>query len=303
MAPPLIDLTGRIFGRLMVLKRDHKSPPRSTKWICQCDCGVIKSMYGSNLRDAKSCGCQGREAVSNAVLVDLTGQRFGLWTVLRRANGIRRPGGNAYWNCQCDCGTIRNINGSLLRRGHTKSCRCSFKTKPPNPLIDLTGQKFGRLLVLKRAPNQRPTATLWECMCDCGNTRFANGFGLRKGEIKSCGCQSMSGFKYDEPSIFYYIKINNLIGHPLYKIGITNRSVESRYRNERNEFETILEAKFSKGINAWKLEQALKRAFAKYAYTGESILDSGGDSELFTRDILNLDVEGVNPHPQKENFI
>ena len=37
-------------------------------------------------------------------LIDLTGQKFGRWTVLERAfNGKRE----VYWLCQCDCGTIK----------------------------------------------------------------------------------------------------------------------------------------------------------------------------------------------------
>lgn len=51
------------------------------------------------------------------------------------------------------------------------------------PLIDLSGQKFGRLTVISRHDAKR-----WECVCECGKTTFTDGYQLRKGFAKSCGC-------------------------------------------------------------------------------------------------------------------
>lgn len=50
-------------------------------------------------------------------------------------------------------------------------------------LIDLTGQRFGRLTVVERHDLRR-----WKCICDCGNTTFSDGYQLRKGFTTSCGC-------------------------------------------------------------------------------------------------------------------
>lgn len=55
-------------------------------------------------------------------LIDLTGQKFALLTVISRAeNGSK---GNAYWNCKCDCGNHTVVSGSNLRSGAVKSCGC-----------------------------------------------------------------------------------------------------------------------------------------------------------------------------------
>lgn len=58
----LIDLTGKKFGRLTVLKIDKKVR-RSYYWLCKCDCGTLKSIKGSHLKDGKivSCGCYQKE--------------------------------------------------------------------------------------------------------------------------------------------------------------------------------------------------------------------------------------------------
>lgn len=56
----------------------------------------------------------------------------------------------------------------------------------PN-FIDMTGQEFGRLTVLHRAPNQGKR-TMWVCRCECGNEVISQRSNLVDGRIKSCGC-------------------------------------------------------------------------------------------------------------------
>lgn len=55
-------------------------------------------------------------------LFDLTGKRFGKWTVIKRS-GINSSG-TAMWLCECDCGTIRAVRGTILRNGMSESCGC-----------------------------------------------------------------------------------------------------------------------------------------------------------------------------------
>lgn len=54
-------------------------------------------------------------------------------------------------------------------------------------LIDLTGERFGRLTVLQRAES-RTGHTMWDCVCDCGNHTTVYGTHLRRGNTRSCGC-------------------------------------------------------------------------------------------------------------------
>ena len=53
--------------------------------------------------------------------------------------------------------------------------------------IDLTGQRFGRLVVVKRVENKGKSVA-WECICDCGNKKIVTSIGLTRGHTKSCGC-------------------------------------------------------------------------------------------------------------------
>ncbi len=53
--------------------------------------------------------------------VDLHGQQFGRWVVLRESYRLH---GFVYWLCQCTCGTQQHVSGSTLRKGRSQSCGC-----------------------------------------------------------------------------------------------------------------------------------------------------------------------------------
>jgi hypothetical protein len=56
------------------------------------------------------------------------------------------------------------------------------------PVKDLTGQRFGRLTVIERAPNAANGAVRWRCRCDCGNETISWKKTLIDGRAQSCGC-------------------------------------------------------------------------------------------------------------------
>ena len=56
-------------------------------------------------------------------LIDITGQKFGRLTVIKKSDK-RNSSGQVYWHCVCECGNECEINGASLRSGHTKSCGC-----------------------------------------------------------------------------------------------------------------------------------------------------------------------------------
>lgn len=134
------DLAGQRFGRLTVIGLDpepYVSPSgksKSRRWICKCDCGNTVSIQRGSLtaknNPSRSCGCLRRET-SSAAAIDMTGMRFGRWTVIERAqlpkgynNGLINS-----WLCRCDCGTERVIDRSSLVSGRSLSCGCSNAEK------------------------------------------------------------------------------------------------------------------------------------------------------------------------------
>lgn len=136
----LIDLTGKKFNRLTVLRKDtERKTNNGSYWICQCDCGKIKSVKSSSLRrgEVQSCGCLRNEKVYEKMqeldyIDHLEGQRFGKLTVLSKDHEETKKHNNAvYWKCQCDCGKIKSIRGNNLKRkdeNRTVSCGCYHRS-------------------------------------------------------------------------------------------------------------------------------------------------------------------------------
>ena len=118
--------------------------------------------------------------------VDLTGQRFGKLTAVKEIG--RDKHGGVLWLCECDCGNTREVPSGLLRRNVTSSCGCSNWNIQ---IKDITGQKFGRLTVLKFIGTNKNRNSLWECKCDCGKSVIVQKTNLISGNTKSCGCLNM----------------------------------------------------------------------------------------------------------------
>ena len=57
----------------------------------------------------------------NGIPFDLVGQKFGRLTVMSQAESKNH---NTFWNCICDCGNTKTVQGTKLVHGTTKSCGC-----------------------------------------------------------------------------------------------------------------------------------------------------------------------------------
>lgn len=118
-------------------------------------------------------------------VIDLTGQRFGRLVVLEQDFSPQKRR-DAFWLCECDCGNKKIIQGRHLRSGESKSCGCRPRTRD---CIELTGKRFGRLIVLERDSSpKKERGACWLCRCDCGEHTIVPSISLRKGSTQSCGC-------------------------------------------------------------------------------------------------------------------
>ena len=57
-----------------------------------------------------------------------------------------------------------------------------------NKKINLMGKRFGRLIIIQEAEQNKYGHTMWKCLCDCGKTRIVYSASLRNGRTNSCGC-------------------------------------------------------------------------------------------------------------------
>ena len=112
----------------------------------------------------------------------------------------------------------------------------------------------------------------------------------RKKGPRGCPTCAKYGFDPNAPAICYYLRVSTQVSGELYKIGITNKSVEKRFYNyDLEKITTVKTWDFNTGSDAKDMEDRIKKQYADDRYTGEDVLGSNGNTEMFTRDILGLD--------------
>jgi hypothetical protein len=122
---------------------------------------------------------------------DLVGQRFGKLQVVSLSHSDHR---GRCWKCKCDCGNDHVVCSSALTSGKTTSCGCKKHQAQPfkSPEHDLTGKRFGKLVVLQQEPSIKRSGSgyirAWLCHCDCGGEKVVVAKDLVGGKTGSCGC-------------------------------------------------------------------------------------------------------------------
>ena len=152
--------------------------------------------------------------------LDLTNQRFGKLIALREATDEEKEYKNGvFWYCQCDCGNTTIVRTHSLRCGETKSCGCYNKTRVAETqrakVIDMTGERYGRLTVIKYDINSSPGSTHWICQCDCGNIVSVLRDSLIGSFTQSCGClrkEVVSKRGKDKSTHYNINELNNRYG-------------------------------------------------------------------------------------------
>lgn len=68
-----------------------------------------------------------------------------------------------------------------------------MKGKSPGNMLQLTGERFGKLTAIARVSNDAFGRAVWRCLCDCGREADVAGFRLKRGHTRSCGCLMRQG--------------------------------------------------------------------------------------------------------------
>lgn len=124
---------------------------------------------------------------------DLSKEKFGRLQPLYPTD--KRKNKSIVWMCRCDCGTKKEIPAYVMTGGKVKSCGCLKREsdkKPKGNVIDLVGQKFNKLTVIKRDGSDKRGEARWICKCECGNQITVLSSNLRSGHTTSCGCERRS---------------------------------------------------------------------------------------------------------------
>lgn len=124
------------------------------------------------------------------------GDVFWKYTVLYQAPS---KGGKRCWHCRCECGQEKDVIGTNLVKGFTKSCGCYRANRMTEinkeSFIDMTGWKMSEHGVPESlwtviSLNEESTSKekKWLCECQCGTQKIVTGGDLRRGQSLSCGC-------------------------------------------------------------------------------------------------------------------
>ena len=114
------DITGQRFAKLVAKEFTGKIKNHSAVWLCQCDCGNKAEVKANALSSGaiQSCGC----LRSECRIKDITGQRFGKLTAIKRTG--KKKNNSQVWECKCDCGNICEVSEGNLQSRATNSCGC-----------------------------------------------------------------------------------------------------------------------------------------------------------------------------------
>lgn len=122
--------------------------------------------------------------------VDITGMRSGRVTALEPTADKRN--GSILWRCRCDCGKELVVEAYKITHGRIQSCGCQRGTKNRK---DLQGQRFGKLVAVRRLDEKKGSNWMWLCQCDCGQEIKATTNALLSGNTKSCGCKRIEALQ------------------------------------------------------------------------------------------------------------
>jgi hypothetical protein len=182
---------------------------------------------------------------------------------------------------ECDRGHRYPGRWSNFRRGR-RCPECARNVPLSHEYVASEITKAGYVL---RSQYERANADL-DIECDRGHRYPGRWSSFQQGN--RCPECAVSGYKSNKPGRLYCIRFDFPDGLSLYKIGITNNTIKRRFCGEPTPYTILLDYLYEDGSIPPKKERILLASHAKYKYKGPNLLVSG-NTECFTRDILDLD--------------
>lgn len=216
--------------------------------------------------------------------IDMTGWRMSehgqpnsIITVIERDTNFDkiRTNESIRWICKCDCGTIKSISGTELRRKSkpTLSCGCLAQERNKHfgdfTSLNLSNKKFGMLTPLYITGTNKYHYNIWHCKCDCGNECNVVSRELMNGDTISCGCQKNS---HREQLIAQILDKNNIKYQKEFTFNDLKDQLPLRFDfaifNANNKLECLLEHQGSQHYisGAWHTDKLILHDKMKVEY-------------------------------------
>ena len=176
------------FNNITVLSTDIFNINGKKYYKCKCDCDNEKYIQEATIRTRRirDCGC-GEFARKR-----LIGKKFGRLLVVDANRDNKTNKKNIMCICQCECGNIRNIPASALKR--RKSCGCIQKLD----FSKYKGKKYGNITIIDIVDENNK---IIKCKCSCGNIFETKLYYItnKNHKIISCG-KCGNKYNYSKPS-------------------------------------------------------------------------------------------------------
>lgn len=241
----------------------------------QCDKGHIRSISWGSFRNGARCADCSRNVRKTIEDVRQSFNEIG-WTLL----STEYNNAQERLDFRCNNGHVHSISWGKFQSG--KRCvYCSGLNSLTFEQVDELFRDKGWKLVTNEYVN---TKQKLQFICDKGHQHSINVGNLLQGA--GCGQCAKTGFRMDTPGTLYYIQFTHE-GQNYYKIGITNRTIDQRFKGELNNAIIGFTKTFLFGSLAIEEEQKILKKYKKYRYKGQPFLKYG-NTELFTKDVLKI---------------
>lgn len=262
----------RIADRGITLIGDYRN--KDTKTTFRCSHGHVWQGYPGHVMRGSGCPtCAGNAPLNVKVVNDRLAHR-GLRLVGAYAGALYSA------TFEGDCGHTWATAPAYVMSG-TGCPHCAGNVALSTEIVNERLSNRGVRLVGEYA-RARDYGTF---EADCGHTWKAQVYNILAGG--GCPICTPRGFRRDDPAILYLIALHREAGD-IFKIGVTNNVLKTRYANETNQFDVIAEWKFECGADAERMERLIVQDLAQFAYHGTSPFRNTATTEMFLVDVTEM---------------
>lgn len=207
--------------------------------------------------------------------INIEGQVFGKLTALK----VVSTGTKRQWLCKCECGGEITTDTFQLTSGNITQCK-----NPWHKSTIRKNDRFGKLVITDISRDVKNRRTMFDCVCDCGNTKTVSARNLQRGATTHCGCdRDYSNYGLPE-------------GESLFNALFTNYKQNAKHKNltftlTKEETKNLFESNCYFCGTAPEKEFTKKNLKGSFTYNGIDRIDS---SKGYTKNNVNPCCESCN---------